>query len=226
MRIDRRRKLPVTTLLIALDNEETEKLRPQRASAGKTVAPNEATGMTPEDILDYFYKKITFIRVKKKGWKTEFVADRLRGVKLVIDLINAKTNRVAAKAGTKMTPRVIRNLEQKGLKEQLVTTEDLIGSYMAVDLINRKTGEIYIEAGGEITEETMEVLDNAKINEIVTLDIDHVNVGPYIRNTLAVDKNTNREEALIDIYRVMRPGEPPTLETAETLFGSLFFNSR
>ncbi len=225
VRIDRRRKLPVTTLLIALDNEETEKLRPQRASAGKTVAPNEATGMTPEDILDYFYKKITFIRVKKKGWKTGFVVDRLRGVKLVIDLINAKTNRVAAKAGTKMTPRVIRDLEQKGLKEQLVTTEDLIGSYMAVDLINPKTGEIYIEAGGEITEETMEVLDNAKINEIVTLDIDHVNVGPYIRNTLAVDKNTNREEALIDIYRVMRPGEPPTLETAETLFGSLFFDS-
>ena len=225
VRIDRRRKLPVTTLLMALDNEETEKLRPQRASAGKTVAPNEATGMTPEDILDYFYKKITFIRVKKKGWKTEFVVDRLRGVKLVIDLINAKTNRVAAKAGTKMTPRVIRDLEQKGLKEQLVTTEDLIGSYMAVDLINPKTGEIYIEAGGEITEETMEVLDNAKINEIVTLAIDHVNVGPYIRNTLAVDKNTNREEALIDIYRVMRPGEPPTLETAETLFGSLFFDS-
>ncbi|HIM41294.1 MAG TPA: DNA-directed RNA polymerase subunit beta, partial [Rhodospirillales bacterium] len=225
VRIDRRRKLPVTTLLIALDNEETEKLRPQRASAGKTVAPNEATGMTPEDILDYFYKKITFIRVKKKGWKTGFVVDRLRGVKLVIDLINAKTNRVAAKAGTKMTPRVIRDLEQKGLKEQLVTTEDLIGSYMAVDLINPKTGEIYIEAGGEITEETMEVLDNAKINEIVTLAIDHVNVGPYIRNTLAVDKNTNREEALIDIYRVMRPGEPPTLETAETLFGSLFFDS-
>ena len=225
VRIDRRRKLPVTTLLMALDNEETEKLRPQRASAGKTVAPNEATGMTPEDILDYFYKKITFIRVKKKGWKTEFVGDRFRGVKLVIDLINAKTNRVAAKAGTKMTPRVIRNLEQKGLKEQLVTTEYLIGSYMAVDLINPKTGEIYIEAGGEITEETMEVLDNAKINEIVTLAIDHVNVGPYIRNTLTVDKNTNREEALIDIYRVMRPGEPPTLETAETLFGSLFFNS-
>jgi len=225
VRIDRRRKLPVTTLLMALDNEETEKLRPQRASAGKTVAPNEATGMTPEDILDYFYKKITFIRVKKKGWKTGFVVDRLRGVKLVIDLINAKTNRVAAKAGTKMTPRVIRDLEQKGLKEQLVTTEDLIGSYMAVDLINPKTGEIFIEAGGEITEETMEVLDNAKINEIVTLAIDHVNVGPYIRNTLTVDKNTNREEALIDIYRVMRPGEPPTLETAETLFGSLFFDS-
>ena len=225
VRIDRRRKLPVTTLLMALDNEETEKLRPRRTSADKTVAPEEATGMTPEDILDYFYKKITYTRVKKKGWKTKFVGDRLRGVKLVIDLINAKTNRVAAKAGTKMTPRVIRELELKGLKEQLVTTEDLIGSYIAADLINPKTGEIYIEAGGEITEETMEVLDNAKINEIVTLSIDHINVGPYIRNTLAVDKNTNREEALVDIYRVMRPGEPPTLETAEALFGSLFFDS-
>ncbi|MCH8236839.1 MAG: DNA-directed RNA polymerase subunit beta, partial [Proteobacteria bacterium] len=225
VRIDRRRKLPVTTLLMALDSDETENLRIRREKAGKTVSPEETTGLSPEDILDYFYKKVTFTRAKKKGWKTEFIGDRLRGVKLTEDLINAKTNRVVAKAGTKITPRLARELIQKGLKEQLVATEDLIGRYMAVDLINEKTGEIYVEAGDEITEETIEILDNAKINEVPSLAIDHVNVGPYIRNTLAVDKNSQREEALIDIYRVMRPGEPPTLETAEALFKTLFFDS-
>ncbi|MCH7865919.1 MAG: DNA-directed RNA polymerase subunit beta, partial [Proteobacteria bacterium] len=225
VRIDRRRKLPVTTLLMALDSDETEALRTRREKAGKTVSPEETTGLSPEDILDYFYKKVIFTRAKKKGWKTEFLGDRLRGVKLTEDLVNAKTNRVVAKAGTKITPRLVRELMEKGLKEQLVATEDLIGRYMAVDLINEKTGEIYVEAGDEITEETIEILDNAKINEVPSLAIDHVNVGPYIRNTLAVDKNSQREEALIDIYRVMRPGEPPTLETAEALFKTLFFDS-
>ena len=96
--------------------------------------------------------------------------------------------------------------------------EELIGRYAAVDIINEKTGEIYVEAGDEITQAVLDQLEEAGIDELPTLAIDHVNVGPYIRNTLAVDKNSNREEALIDIYRVMRPGEPPTLETAETLF--------
>ena len=224
VRIDRRRKLPVTTLLMALDSEETQNLRQRRLAADKTLMSEEVTGLTPEDILDYFYKKVHFERTKKKGWKTEFNSVRMRGVKLSTDLINAKTNRAVARAGTKLTPRLIRELEQKGLKEQLVPTEDLIGRYIGDDIINEKTGQIYVEAGDEITEETIEVLDAAKINKIFTLAIDHVTVGPYIRNTLAVDKNTSREEALIDIYRIMRPGEPPTLETAEALFKSLFFD--
>ncbi len=225
VRIDRRRKLPVTTLLMALDSDVTEKLRSNREKDGKPLTPEEKTGMTPENLLDYFYDTVKFARVKKKGWKTEFIGDRLRGVKLTSDLINAKTNRVAVKAGTKITARLIRELVEKGLKEQVIPTEDLIGRYIASDIVNEKTGEIYVEAGDEITEEVLEVFDNAKINKISTLAIDHINVGPYIRNTLAVDKNSIREEALIDIYRVMRPGEPPTLETAEALFNTLFFDS-
>ena len=224
VRIDRRRKLPVTTLLMALDSAETEKLRAKREVAGKPLSAEEATGMSPEGVLDYFYDSVDFTRVKKKGWKTKFDGDRLRGVKLTSDLVNAKTNRVAVKAGTKVTPRLIRELTEKGLKEQVVPTEDLIGRYVATDIVNDKTGEIYAESGDEITEELLEVFDGAKIDKIATLAIDHVNVGPYIRNTLAVDKNACREEALIDIYRVMRPGEPPTLDTAEALFGSLFFD--
>jgi DNA-directed RNA polymerase subunit beta len=111
------------------------------------------------------------------------------------------------------------------MKEQLVSNEDLIGRFISGDMFNEGTGEIYAEVGAEVTEELLETLAEANFNEIDTLAIDHVNVGPYIRNTLAVDKNTSREEALIDIYRVMRPGEPPTLETAEALFRSLFFDS-
>ncbi|MBT7943792.1 MAG: DNA-directed RNA polymerase subunit beta, partial [Alphaproteobacteria bacterium] len=225
VRIDRRRKLPVTTLLMALDSDATEKLREKRTDSDKPLLPEEVTGISPEGVLDYFYDTVEFDRVKKKGWKTEFIGDRLRGVKLTSDMVNAKTNRVAVKAGTKMTPRLIRELIEKGLKEQIVPTEDLIGRYVASDIVNGKTGEVYAEAGDEITEELLETFDDEKIDKVVTLAIDHVNVGPYIRNTLAVDKNTTREEALIDIYRVMRPGEPPTLETAENLFGSLFFDA-
>ena len=103
--------------------------------------------------------------------------------------------------------------------------EELVGRYVGADLVNEQTGEVIAEAGDELTAELVEALAEAGITELPTLHIDHVNVGPYIRNTLAVDKNTNRAEALTDIYRVMRPGEPPTPETAEALFQGLFFDS-
>ena len=223
VRIDRRRKLPVTTLLMALNNDKTDKLIAKRAKDNKTVEALEKEGHTPEEILSFFYDKVLFTRVKK-GWKTAFEGEALRGIKLTSDLVNAKSGKVVAETGTKMTPRLIRELAEKGMKEQLVSNEDLIGRYISDDMFNESTGEIYAEVGAEVTEELLETLAEASFNEIETLAIDHVNVGPYIRNTLAVDKNTSREEALIDIYRVMRPGEPPTLETAEALFNSLFFD--
>lgn len=224
VRIDRRRKLPVTTLLLALDSDESVQLRLKAAEEESRISAADITGLTPEDILKYFYDVVSFERVKR-GWKTPFNTDMLRGVKLTADLINAKTGRVAAEAGTKMTPRLLRQLGEKGMEEQLVTDEELIGRYVANDIVNEETGEVYVEAGAEIVEDTLEMLTEAGVDVIDTLAIDHVNVGPYIRNTLAVDKNTSRDEALIDIYRVMRPGEPPTLETAEALFHSLFFDS-
>ena len=223
VRIDRRRKLPITTLLLALDDEDTAKKRAAAEAKGKELEADEIDGMSPEDILGYFYDTVPFAKVKR-GWKTPFEADRLRGTKLSHDLVNAKTGRTVADVGTKMTPRLLRQMSEK-LDEVLVPDEDLIGRYIAKDLIDDKTGLIYVEAGDEITEEILQTLDEAGIEEIDTLAIDHVNVGPYIRNTLAVDKNITRQEALIDIYRVMRPGEPPTLETAESLFKSLIFDS-
>ena len=148
----------------------------------------------------------------------------MKGVKLTHDLVNAKSGKTVADAGAKMTPRLLARLKEAGLKEMRVSNEELIGRYAALDIINEKTGEIYVEAGQEITQAVLDLFDEHDIDVLPTLAIDHTNVGPYIRNTLAADKNSNREEALLDIYRVMRPGEPPTLEQAETLFNGLLFD--
>ncbi|HMJ42466.1 MAG TPA: DNA-directed RNA polymerase subunit beta, partial [Pseudolabrys sp.] len=128
-------------------------------------------------------------------------------------------------AGKKLSVRQARQLQEKGLKHLRMADEELIGHYIAEDLVNAKTGEIYVEAGEELTEKNLKVLIETGYKELPLLDIDHVNVGAYIRNTLAADKNMTREDALFDIYRVMRPGEPPTVDTAEAMFRSLFFDS-
>ncbi len=224
VRIDRRRKLPVTTLLMALDNDDTAKLRAGKKEAGEPMIPEEAIGMSAEEILGYFYETISYAATKG-GWKTPFVAERLRGVKLLTDLVDAKSGKTMLKAGEKITPRTARKLTEDGLKDILVPASELVGRYLAADVINEKTGEVIAEAGDELTEDSVTALTEAGISEIATLHIDHINVGAYIRNTLAVDKNTSRAEALTDIYRVMRPGEPPTPETAETLFQGLFFDT-
>ena len=224
VRIDRRRKLPVTTLLYALDSIESEELRAKRAKQGKTIDAHEITGMSSEEILDYFYDTVTYT-FDKKGWKTPFDAERMKGAKLPFDLVDAKTGRVKVEAGSKLSTRVAAKLEKDGVKELRISTEELIGKFIAKEIVNLETGEIHAEAGAEITEEMLEELLEQKITSIDVLAIDGVNIGPYIRNTLALDKNTTREEALVDIYRVMRPGEPPTLDTASAMYRSLFFDS-
>src|SRR5262249_6042137 len=128
-----------------------------------------------------------------------------------------------AEEGKKLNLRLAKKLAEDGLKEYIVTNEQLAGKYIAGDVINEQTGEIYIEAGEELNAASIAKLEDIGAKEVICLDIDHVNVGPYIRNTLIADKNTTKEEALIDIYRVMRPGEPTTPEAAEALFKSLFF---
>ncbi|MBN9585825.1 MAG: DNA-directed RNA polymerase subunit beta [Afipia sp.] len=198
-RIDRRRKIPVTSLMYAL-------------------------GLDGEEILSTFYKKIQYKRIKE-GWRVPFVADRFRGYSTVNDLIDADSGKVVLEAGKKLTVRAARQLQEKGLKALRFSDEDLIGTYLAEDLVNPKTGEIHAEAGEEITEKSLKALNEQGYKDLPLLDIDHVNVGPYIRNTLSADKNMTREDALFDIYRVMRPGEPPTLDSAQAMFQSLFFDS-
>jgi DNA-directed RNA polymerase subunit beta len=228
VRIDRRRKLPATTLLLALDDAATEKKRAERQADGKTLQPGEALGMSKEEILAAFYGKIVYRR-GKLGWTAPFDPDQFKG-KLTYDLVDAATGEVKLATGERMTPRIARRLKEAGLTEVLVRDEDLVDHYFAEDLINIETGEVYFEAGDEITEAALAQVAQANIAELPVLDIDLVNrgpesKGPYIRATLAIDKNATREDALIDIYRVMRPGEPPTLETAESLFNGLFFDN-
>jgi DNA-directed RNA polymerase subunit beta len=223
VRIDRRRKLPVSTLLYALDSAETEKLRAKRAKDGKPLALHEMQGMSKEEILSAFYETVNYKR-SKNGWTTPFNGERLKGQKLLTDLIDAKTGKVVAEGGTKMTPRLIAKLSESSMKDVLVQPEELAGQFLASDMIDEKTGVILFEAGDELTLDMLEQLEANGIKDLPVLGIDHFNVGPYIRNTLAADKNATREDALIDIYRVMRPGEPPTVESAEALFHGLFFN--
>jgi DNA-directed RNA polymerase subunit beta len=227
VRIDRRRKLPATTLLFALDDAATEAKRAARPAESKNLQPGEAVGMSKEEILAAFYGT-TLIRRGTEGWMTPFDPDQFTA-KLTADLVDAATGEVKLPAGERLTPRIARRLREAGLNEVLIPDADLIGRYFGHDLINEDTGEVYFEAGDEITEAALTQLVEAGFTELPLLDIDVVSKGPesrgpYIRHTLAIDKNATREDALIDVYRVMRPGEPPTLETAEALFNSLFFD--
>jgi len=224
VRIDRRRKLPVTTMLMALDSDASAELRAKIEGEGNTVDPAEIKGMSAEEILAHFYDQVIYTQADD-GWRSDFNPERMRGIKLNRDLVDAKTGKKVAEAGVKMTPRLAKKLQEAGLKVQLVEDVELVGQFVASDLIDEKTGLVLCEAGDEISADLLGSLREAGIKELPVLAIDYVNVGPYIRNTLAVDKNTNREEALIDIYRVMRPGEPPTLDTAEAMFKGLFFDS-
>ncbi|MEP3345188.1 MAG: DNA-directed RNA polymerase subunit beta [Litoreibacter sp.] len=211
-RIDRRRKLPVSTLLYAL-------------------------GLDQEGIMNAYYDTVDFKQEKKGGWSTKFFPERIKGTKPTADIVDAKTGEVIAEAGKKITPRAVKKLIEEGNVENvLLPFEGIIGRFAACDIINEETGEIWVEAGDELTWEldkkgeevvggTLKTLVDNGVTTIPTLDIDHVNVGPYIRNTVAVDKNFSRETALMDIYRVMRPGEPPTVESASALFDTLFFDS-
>ena len=198
VRIDRKRKLPVTALLYAL-------------------------GLDAEEILAEFYTKVTFIR-GQGGWQIPFTLEAWRGQKPAFDIIDAKSGEIMFPAGQKISPRAANKAAKDGLETLLIPTEEIFGRYSALDLVNDSTGEIYIEAGDEVTPENLEKLDQAGIDRIELLDIDHVNTGPWIRNTLKADKAEDRDHALSDIYRVMRPGEPPTRETAESLFAGLFFD--
>jgi DNA-directed RNA polymerase subunit beta len=197
-RIDRRRKLYATSLLKAL-------------------------GMTNQDILDTFYKRSVYTRTKE-GWSIDFDPEKVKTAKLTKDLIDAATGKIVAEVGVKLTPRLARKLAEEGFKKQLVNFEDLLGQFLAIDIVNNKTSEVILKAGEELRQDNIGLLDENNIMEISLLAINQMNVGPYIRNTLFADKNHMPEEGLIDIYRVMRPGEPPVIEAAKSLFDNLFFN--
>ncbi|WP_424976570.1 DNA-directed RNA polymerase subunit beta [Dinoroseobacter sp. S124A] len=210
-RIDRRRKLPVTTLLYSL-------------------------GLDQQDIMDAYYETVNYTYRKGEGWVTKFFPERIRGTRPTQDVVDAATGEVIAEAGKKVTPRAVKKLIDEGaVTEMLVPFDGIVGKFAAKDIINEENGAIYVEAGDELTWEvdkdgavtggSLKELLDAGVEDIPVLDIDNVTVGAYMRNTMAADKNMNRDTALMDIYRVMRPGEPPTVEAASALFDTLFFDS-
>ena len=196
-RIDRKKKIPATTILYSL-------------------------GYDAEEILSMFYKSEEYTKFKD-GWKKDFVPENLIGGKSLFPLVSK--GKVVVEQGKKLTPRLLKQLEEKNLKELEISNEELIGKFISEDIVNIETGEIFAEAGEEITEELIALFELEKIKSLPVLVIDNINSSPFLRNTLALDKSIDKETALFEIYKILRPGEPPTVESATALFESLFFDA-
>ena len=198
VRIDRRRKLPATVLLKAL-------------------------GYTSEELLDYYYDQET-ITWDGERYHKKVDLDLLAGQRASHDILGPDGD-VLVKANRKFTKAAIRKLKDQQVERIPVTGEELIGQVVAADIIDEATGEVILECNAELTEPKLEELRDKGINEFQTLFIDHLYVGSYLSDTLRGDKIAGAEDAIIEIFRRLRPGDPPTLKTATALFESLFFSS-
>ncbi|GAB2684067.1 DNA-directed RNA polymerase subunit beta [Aliiglaciecola sp. 3_MG-2023] len=197
VRIDRRRKLPATIMLRALE-------------------------MPTEEILDVFFDK-DLIKIVDDKFMMDIVPERLRGETAQFDIMDGEGN-VLVETGRRISARHTRALEKAKVTELEVPAEFLVGRVIAKDYINEETGEVIVSANDELTVETLEALLASDLTSFDTLYINELDHGAYISDTLRIDSSTNRLEALVEIYRMMRPGEPPTKDAAETLFGNLFFS--
>ncbi|MGB3725026.1 MAG: DNA-directed RNA polymerase subunit beta, partial [Glaciecola sp.] len=197
VRIDRRRKLPATIILRALD-------------------------MGTEEILDVFFDKIA-VRIDGDNYMMDVVADRLRGETAQFDILG-KEGEVLVEAGRRISARHTRALEKANVNQLVVPAEYLVGKVLDKDYIDQSTGEVIATANQELTAELLTALKEADIKEFNTLYINELDHGSYISDTVNVDPSNNRLEALVEIYRMMRPGEPPTKDAAENLFDNLFFS--
>ncbi len=198
VRIDRRRKFPVTLLLKAL-------------------------GYTSQDLLDYFYEK-DVLRFKDGEVTRELSPRLLVGHKVYADIVDPTNNKAVVRKGKKVTKLAARRLTELGVREIAANIDDFYGRYAARDIVNPETGEIIIGLNEEFTEEAHEAILAAGISEIPLLFIDKINVSSSLRDTLVLDKVETAQEAVLDLYRKIRPSTPPTLEVAQTFFDNLFFN--
>jgi len=196
-RIDRRRKLPVTIILRAL-------------------------GLTNQEMLDLFFEKNDFY-LSPKEVELGLVPQRLRGDTATFDIKIGR--KVVVEEGRRITARHVRELEESGAKTMVVPKEYLEGKILAHDVVDKSSGELLARANDELTTELIEQFVEKGIKHIRTLYVNDLDRGPYISNTLRIDSSVTRLDALVEIYRMMRPGEPPTKEAAENLFHNLFFNA-
>jgi DNA-directed RNA polymerase subunit beta len=197
VRIDRRRKLPATIILRALE-------------------------MSTEEILDLFFDK-TNVRITGDKLLMDVVPDRLRGETAQFDIMDGK-GEVIVEAGRRVSARHTRALEKAKVTELEVPAEYLLGKIYAKTFVNEETGEVVVNANDEVTLENLLELRELGVTEFETLYINELDHGSYISDTIKIDSSTNKLEALVEIYRMMRPGEPPTKDAAETLFDNLFFS--
>ncbi|MBU2676372.1 MAG: DNA-directed RNA polymerase subunit beta [Gammaproteobacteria bacterium] len=195
-RIDRRRKLPVTIILRALD-------------------------MTNEEMLDLFFENNDFY-LSDKGIQMGLVPERLRGETASFDIKLGR--KLIVEEGRRITAKHVRDMEKSTVDKLTVPNEYLEGKVLAHDIVDTETGELLAAANAELTAELVEQLIEAGVDHVRTLYVNDLDHGPFISNTLNIDPSTTRLEALVEIYRMMRPGEPPTKEAAENLFQNLFFN--
>ena len=198
-RIDRKKKLPITTILFAL-------------------------GFSKQKIINTFYstEKYTY-NTHNKMWVADFNPEKYkRPIKLSYDLIDSKTNKKILSKGEKLNLIIGKKLHEKGLKSILVSGEELIGQYIALD-IKDKNGEVIIDTGFDITEEQLEKIIHQGEKHLDIVNIDPINKGPYLLETLKIDKNLGKADALNDIYKVLRPGEAPSQDIAEDIFNNLYF---
>ncbi len=197
IRIDRRRKLPATILLRAL-------------------------GFSTQEMLELFFNNDEF-RLTAREIKMKLVASRLRGEQLSFD-IKGKNGETIVEAGRRITARHIREIEKARLSIIVVPTEYLVGRSLATDIPDTETGELLAEANQVLTEELVEELISRKIRKIEVIYTNDLDEGAYVSETLRIDPSRTALEAMVEIYRMMRPGEPPTKDAAQTLFNNLFFN--
>ena len=223
-RIDRKRKFPVTTLLKCLLSNSSAKYIDDCDKNKIEPDPKKILGMSGEEILSIFYDNSSYKR-NSLGW--QFKEDLLfyKSKILGYDLLDSTSGKILISKGTKINQKIINDIKKKKVTNLSINENSLVGLYIASDIIDEKTGKIFYEAGFEIDEDFINFLNSNKINKIDILKVDNIEIGSYLRNTLQLDKARSREEALFEVFKILRPGEPPTIETAELLFNKLFFNS-
>ncbi len=223
-RIDRKRKFPVTTLFKCLLSKQSENYINDCEKNKIEPDPKRILGMTGEEILSLFYENVIY-RKNEFGWAFKQDLSFYKGKILNFDLIDSKNGKIILSKGTKINQKIIKDFKKKNVSNFTLSEESIHGFFLSSDIIDEKTGKIFFEAGHEIDDEFIQFINENKINKLDILKTDNIEIGSFIRNTLQLDKARSREEALFEIFKILRPGEPPTIETAENLFNNLFFNA-
>ena len=222
VRIDKRRKFLASTLLLALDDEMSLKYRKECKDKGSDLDYNKINGLSQEQLFSIFYK-VKNLKKNQKGWEFDYNKEEYLGKKVDIDIIDSGTGKVFLKSGEKFNILIAKELDKNSVKSLLIPDEHIIGNYLANDIYDEKNGIIFFEAGDEISEDTIKLIKERNISSLNILNINSNSQGTYIRDTFFADKNKNRNDAVNEIYKILRPGEPPTIEAADKLFRSLFF---